>query len=272
MTTPTPTHNHTRTDTSSTSSATSSPLPFPEPLPRSSFLTPHFDPQDFLSSLGPRHQTLEDLREDLQSRSQHLSQDLLELVNGHYAEFLSLGSSVQGQAGKVEELRVGLMGVRREVVGSRAVVAEREEEVGGWLRELREVRREMERGRRLLAWEEGVGRLEGRLGAEGGEEEEEEWDSEASSSSSSSSSSEGEGHAGRSVGWFKRRGNEYMRLLAQAKRLGVEHPFIIALQSRLGSLRGTLVGQLEGALKAARERGDMDGVVDLLVLIGEVRR
>jgi hypothetical protein len=104
----------------SESSDDESELPFPAPLAHDAFsLTQghEFSPHAFLSSLRNRHQTLEDLRSELRNRSKDLESELVELVNRDYADFVGLGSSVKGGEGRVEDLKVGLLGFRREVEG-----------------------------------------------------------------------------------------------------------------------------------------------------------
>ncbi|KAG0125515.1 oligomeric golgi complex component, COG2-domain-containing protein [Tuber indicum] len=94
-----------------------STLPFPPPLPRSAFsnLEAPFSPTEFLASLRNRHQTLEDLRGELHARSKDLERELVELVNRDYADFVGLGGSLRGGDGRVVDLRMGLLGFRREV-------------------------------------------------------------------------------------------------------------------------------------------------------------
>lgn len=94
-----------------------SDLPFPEPLAQDAFSpsSTDFSPHAFLASLRNRHQTLEDLRAELRTRSKNLESELVELVNRDYADFVGLGSSVKGGESRVEDLKVGLLGFRREL-------------------------------------------------------------------------------------------------------------------------------------------------------------
>ncbi|KAK3110225.1 hypothetical protein LTR53_015689, partial [Teratosphaeriaceae sp. CCFEE 6253] len=139
-------------------------LPYPTELPRSAFLVPDFDPQTYLSSLRNRHQTLEDLRADLRQRSQLLNQEMLDLVNGNYEEFLTLGADLRGGEEKVDGVRVGVMGFRREVEGVRKHVGERQEKMGGLMQEKQEVQRDVGVGRALLEVESRIGEMEATLG------------------------------------------------------------------------------------------------------------
>ncbi|KAF8430279.1 hypothetical protein EV426DRAFT_713277 [Tirmania nivea] len=99
---------------------------------------PHFSPHEFLASLHNRHQTLEDLRLELRNRSTELERELVELVEGEYADFVGLGRSLGGGEGKEGGGGVGWEGEG----GGR--------EVGGGLSERRRVRAEKEVVRKLL--------------------------------------------------------------------------------------------------------------------------
>ncbi|KAL9056199.1 MAG: hypothetical protein Q9162_003078 [Coniocarpon cinnabarinum] len=244
-----------------TSTDSSLDLPFPTPLPRHHFLTPDFSPQSYLSSLGPRHQTLEDLRSDLQTRSQQLSAELLDLVNGHYEDFLALGGSVKGQSDRVEEIRLGVWGVRRDVEAVQKMVAERERAVEGLVRERRGVKREMQKARELLKWEEGISRLEGKLekkqlGGEG-DDDESDW-------STSAEEDEDEDSDAIDAARLKRRVRDVLHLQRSAERLGHEHPFAKAQWSRLLKVRQTVVLDVRQALSNARERKDSSAVIECL--------
>ena len=54
-------------------------------------------------------------------------------MNEKYQDFLSLGSSLRGGEDKIEEVRLGLLGFRRDVEGLRDMVEERRKEVEGLL-------------------------------------------------------------------------------------------------------------------------------------------
>jgi hypothetical protein len=82
-----------------------------------------------------------------------LSKELLDLVNSNYQDFLNLGNSLNGGEEKVEEVRVGLLGFRKEVDGLKKVVDEREQEVGSLLEERRDARVKIELGRRLIDYD-----------------------------------------------------------------------------------------------------------------------
>ncbi|KAF2852048.1 hypothetical protein T440DRAFT_498080 [Plenodomus tracheiphilus IPT5] len=247
---------NTSSDTASDSDDDPNTLPFAAPLPRSAFLSPHFSAPKYLSTLSNRHQTLEDLRSELRARSQLLNKELLDLVNSNYQDFLNLGNSLHGGEEKVEEVRVGLLGFRKEVGGLRDVVGEREEEVSGLLEERREVRGKIEIGRRIVDLEERLRELEGELviemaGTEAiiiGEEvsdsdEDEDEDDEGE-----------EGTYGVSIAKLRRTVMQYRVILELQKSLG-EHPFVVAQASRVAKVRSTLLIDLSTALQQAKSAG-----------------
>jgi hypothetical protein len=121
-----------------------SDLPFPAPLSRDAFSSTisTFSPHAFLASLRNRHLTLEDLRSDLRTRSRDLESELVELVNRDYSDFVGLGSSVKGGENKVQDLKVGLLGFRRELESIIAVIEGTKAEIGKELRKREGIRKE----------------------------------------------------------------------------------------------------------------------------------
>ncbi|PVH93725.1 hypothetical protein DM02DRAFT_619108 [Periconia macrospinosa] len=255
-------------DNSDASSTTSSlDLPYPEPLPRSAFLAPDFTPTSYLSTLHNRHQTLEDLRSELRARSQLLSRELLDLVNGNYQDFLGLGRSLKGGDEKVEEVRVGLLGLRKEVEACRDVVGERESEVVRLLGEKVGIRREIVVGRRLVEFDARLRALEEELlveavggkaglanGGGGGDESEvEDEDSEEDEDEEDSEEEEG-GTFGVSIAKLRRHSLQY-RVVQRLEKGLADHPFVTAQAPRMIKVRNTLLLDLSSALQQAKSAG-----------------
>ncbi|CAI6293871.1 unnamed protein product [Periconia digitata] len=251
----------TQEDPASPTSSTSDldTLPYPEPLPRSAFLAPDFTPTSYLSTLHNRHQTLEDLRSELRARSQLLSRELLDLVNGNYQDFLGLGRSLQGGDEKVEEVRVGLLGLRKEVEGCRDVVGRREGEVGELVEEKVGVRRGIVLGRRLVEFDARLKALEEELlvdgGAVGKNGEVEGSGDEDSSEEDEDEDSEGEGDTfGVSIARLRRHSLQF-RIVLQLEKSMADHPFVEAQAPRLIKVRNTLLLDLSSALQQAKNAG-----------------
>ncbi|KAK8203569.1 hypothetical protein M8818_005216 [Zalaria obscura] len=244
-------------------------LPYPAPLPRSDFLSPNFSPQDYLSTLHNRHQTLEDLRSDLRVRSQELSKELLDLVNGNYEEFLSLGSTLRGGDDKVEEVRVGVLGFRREVEGVRDRVAEREREVRLLVEERKGLRKGVATGRKLLDIDERLTELEGRLmGAQTGEEDSE--NDEEGEDEGLEELTDGERVAQVAVLRLRKHAVMYLRIGQLMDQVGRDHPFIVSQQARMMKVRNTLLLDLATMLKQAKTAGQA-GSNQMLKIVGVYR-
>jgi conserved oligomeric Golgi complex subunit 2 len=225
-------------------------LPYPTELPRSAFLAADFNAHTYLSSLRNRHQTLEDLRSDLRSRSQLLNQELMDLVNGHYEEFWGLGQDLEGGEERVEGVKVGVMGFGREVETVRGIVGERMEDVGRLVQERKRVRGAAVVGRGLMETEERISALEERLGVKDTEDEDlqalEDEDEEYEGLTGT------EGQVKRLEGFAE----EYGLIRRLVERLGPSHPFLMAQRGRLEELRKTLLLDLAAALRQAKKEGE----------------
>ncbi|KAI4092319.1 MAG: hypothetical protein LQ344_003564 [Seirophora lacunosa] len=232
-------------------------LPFPKPLSRAAFLTPDFDPATYLSSLRNRHQTLEDLRTELRTRSQDISKELLDLVNDNYQDFLSLGGSLQGGDEKVEEVRLGLLGFKREIEGLRAKLDERRKEVDDLVARRKAVRRQLQLGRALCKIDYRLHELEQSLmitpdeamqNKDAGNDHQEinEGDED------SDDSQEGNG----STSGLIRHVRQYLLTRREMERMGPHNKFIVQNQARLKKVKDTILLDLGNALKQTSGRDD----------------
>ncbi|CAK7270183.1 hypothetical protein SEPCBS57363_003975 [Sporothrix epigloea] len=249
-------------------------LPFPKALSRKDFLTPSFEATAYLSSLFPsasvdsglapqRHQTLEDLRDELRERSSAISAELLELVNANYTSFLSLGDELKGGDEKVEDVRVGLFGFRRSVEYIQMRVHERRVAVSSGCSELGRVRTSIATGRQLLELDERVAQLEDRLSIGTGKDaggdldfddtEDGEDDDEENENGNTDDEAERNtvflASGPRKLGDLARNLLLAMRL---ADHLGHQHPFVKKVDERLAKCQSTLLLDLNAAVKEAR--------------------
>ncbi|KAH0440667.1 hypothetical protein CcaCcLH18_02337 [Colletotrichum camelliae] len=232
------------------------PLPFPAALPRSDFLAKDFHPANYLSALPHRHQTLDDLKAELRDRSAAISAELLELVNANYTAFLSLGNELRGGDERVENVRVAMLGFRRAVDEIKARVRARGEEVGGLSGELREVRRGIEAGRKMLELDERVTALEERLALASlpGKKEDEEWDEDESEESDEEEEG-GHGLVGSSPAKLAGFAQDYCIIEALADAIGRDVQFVIKTEARMTRCRNTILLDLGTAMKEARKAG-----------------
>ncbi|KAI4717420.1 hypothetical protein E4T48_06388 [Aureobasidium sp. EXF-10727] len=250
------------------------PLPFPQALPRSDFLTPDFTPEAYLSTLHNRHQTLEDLRSDLRHRSSLINTELLDLVNSNYEEFLSLGLRLKGGEEKIEEVRVGVLGFGREVGGVRDIVASQTQQVGDLLEEKKRIRKDVMVGRRLLDIEERLEDLEARLMVEPNNalsaNNPSANDQDSDDDDEDDEDEQGDPATSTTLARLRKHAQAYLLLTHLTQKL-INHPFVLAQQSRLLRVRNTLLLDLRTAVKQAQAAGVAGKqLLDFLVIYREL--
>ncbi|KAF3940769.1 hypothetical protein ABW19_dt0207894 [Dactylella cylindrospora] len=220
-----------------------STLPFPQPLPRSAFTTPDFSASEYLSTLH-RHQTLEDLRNELRTRSKDLERELVELVNRDYADFVGLGSSLRGGEGKVNDLKLGVMGFAREVEGVKAKVVKVADEVEREMGVKKEVGKKKALARNLINIETRLSQLEALLHLR--EQDETTaillYDPSVDDSSTSLTS----------LPRLQKLVASYLYLQHVLNKVPSTHPFIVAQQGRIKKATQTISDDLARALKECR--------------------
>lgn len=253
-------------------------LPFPTPLDRSAFLTDDFSPVSFLSTLHNRHQTLEDLRSELRTRSQDLSKELLDLVNSNYQGFLNLGSSLEGGEEKIDQLKVGLLSFRKEVEGVRSAIVNKEREVKQSIEERRALKDRIRLGKTMLRLDGMVEDLEMKLmmGSRDarGDDDQDALDSTDTEGSSDEDEQELVGAAAGfiSTSRLTRRVQDYLCIRRLISKVGSEHPFVVAQEHRVYQIRNTLLLDLGTALKQvfARRLSREDQTIRLMQLYREM--
>lgn len=201
-----------------------------------------------------RYQTLEDLRGELRTRVQNLNQELVELVNAHQDEFMGLGASLKGGEERIEELRVGVLGLRREVEDVRGVLVQRERDVHAWLGRRRKVRGEMELARGLLRFEELLVGLEVKLRLQGKHRDELDEESEdgTSEEEEEDDNEDVDMIAGILYERLRRRVEDLLRIARLAERVGDEHPFINGQRPRVAKCREAILSDLNTCLKQTK--------------------
>lgn len=219
-------------------------------------------------------------------------------MNENYSDFLTLGSSLQGGEERVEEVRVGLLGFRRDVESLKDKVQERRREVEELLGEKIRVGKQVQLGRGLLEVEGRVRELEARLMVKTTDHEDGDQDSRSRpehelNADTNTSEDDGDGsevdddeadfHLGPGVSTtsqLKRHAERYMYTQKVVQRLGPQHPFLVSLQDRIIKLRQTVLLDLNNALKAAtaiqsaaptRENNDQDEMKGLMKVLAIYR-
>ncbi|KAF3153056.1 hypothetical protein TWF594_000101 [Orbilia oligospora] len=250
-----------------------SSLPFPQPLPRSAFITTDFSASSYLASLH-RHQTLEDLRAELRTRSKDLERELVELVNRDYADFVGLGSSLRGGEGKVNDLKLGVMGFAREIEGVKEKVVKVSNEMEKDMVVKKEIARKKALARNLLTFDSRLSQLESLLLLKGQNEADDHiltLDLDETSNSSLTS-----------LPRLQKLVTSYLYLKHVLSKIPPTHPFVKAQGKRLKQAKQTLSDDLSRALKECRaelkgegqgenERKELEGrLVEILKLWSEV--
>lgn len=174
---------------------------------------------------------------------------------------------MKGGDEKVEEVRLGLLGFRREAEGLRAKVDGRRKEVEELVEERKRIRESVQVGRRLLQIEKSIGELEERLmlTSNGPRKTEVNGEEIALSESEEESDDEPENN-GVGIPRLRRHMEQYMYIKGSIEKTGSEHPFLVRQEERVLRLKQTLLLDLSSALKQAIAGGeDMRG--DLLKLL-----
>ena len=197
-------------------------------------------------------------------------------MNENYQDFLSLGQSLKGGEEKVEEVRVGMLGFRRDIEGLRNKVMERKKDVGTLIQERSLTRKQIVLGRKLLEVDQRLEELEARLlvsnvnvlsrdekGIAGDGIGLEMTDSEDESDEESA------GNA-MSASRLQRHVRQYIYIKRLIEWAGPDHPFLRKQEERLLRLRNTLLLDLSTAMKQANGN-DEHNKVRLLKVIGLYR-
>lgn len=89
-------------------------LPSARKIEREAFSVEDFNVDKFLSEYH-RYQTLEDMQQQLQKWSKSLEQELVDLINEDYNQFVGLGTSLSEGQPKVEDVKMELMSFQQEI-------------------------------------------------------------------------------------------------------------------------------------------------------------
>ena len=170
----------------------------------------------------------------------------------------------------MEEVRVGLLGFRKEVSGLKEHVQNREHEVEALVNQKIEIRKKIAVGRQVIAFEEGLRSLEEALvieaktapDSDSDEEDDEDEDEEDDEDDQDSL-------AGVSIAKLKRHVLQYRVAQEQGKKLG-EHPFVLAQAPRMAKVRSTLLMDLSTALQQAKGAKASNRVLKIVQVFGDM--
>lgn len=164
---------------------------------------------------------------------------------------------MQGGDEKVEEVRLGLLGFRREIAGLKGKVDERKKEVETLVAQKKEIRRQMQLGRALLDVDYKLQELERSLmvtsydnshGPQGN-------DVDQDVSEDEDESDEGqEGNA--STARLDRHVRQYLLTRRLMDRVGPVHPSVSNQETRMAKIKNTILLDLGNALKQVSSQDD----------------
>lgn len=89
-------------------------LPSVRKIEREAFSVDDFNVDRFLSEYH-QYQTLEDMQQQLQKWSKTLEQELVDLINQDYSQFVGLGISLSEGHPKIEDVKMELLSFQQEV-------------------------------------------------------------------------------------------------------------------------------------------------------------
>lgn len=192
----------------------------------------------------------------------------MDLVNSNYEDFLGLGRDLQGGDEKIEEVRLGVLGFKREVEGLRDNIRQKRLAIELVIERQNKIKEQVVLGREMLEVDRRIGQLEERLmlvqnGVQDGGVEDYESDAE----------SEDEVEV-IMTGRLRRRAEEYVYVTRLVRKLGPELPFLVGQEERILRLKQTILLDLGNALKQvyairSDQRGNVLRILDVYRTMGE---
>lgn len=222
-----------------------------------------------------RHQNLEDLQSELRSRNALLSRELLDLVNSNYQDFIELGLGLSGSEGKVEEVRLDVMGFRREVENMKSRVSKEELQISSLIRERTQIKRDVSAGKNMLDLDSKMKELERQLMIGPSNELMASGKREQSYNESvdvSSDDNEEDGMPALSQARLRRHVQNYLHIKQMIKYIGFNHPFVVAQSGRIFKITEALRLDLSVALKRLKTEKppNADKILQILGLFKDI--
>ena len=188
------------------------------------------------------------------------------MVNENYQDFLSLGGCLKGGEEKVEEVRLGMLGFKRDVESLKSKVESRRGEVDGLVEERRKIRKEMQLGRSLLEVDQRLEELEDSLMVVSiGDAANSSVEDLSISESEEDNEAEETGNAV-SISRLHRRVQQFTYIKRLMEKIGTKHPFILKQEERVLKIRQTLLLDLSNVFKNQSMTDEGDKVRALKVM------
>uniref|UniRef100_A0A060SXF3 Conserved oligomeric Golgi complex subunit 2 n=1 Tax=Blastobotrys adeninivorans TaxID=409370 RepID=A0A060SXF3_BLAAD len=127
----------------------SGPLPSAKIISRDEFSVDNFSVEAFVNS-HRQYQTLNDLQQQLRQWAQTLNQELVDIINEDYGDFVGLAKSLSGGEAKAMDVKVELLGFRREVEQTKDAMGTSSKEITRLVEQKRRLEVERKKVRRQL--------------------------------------------------------------------------------------------------------------------------
>lgn len=189
-------------------------------------------------------------------------------MNDNYEGFLGLGNDLRGGDEKVEEVRVGLLGFKREIDSLKEKTEARRQEAEAHVLERQQIVQEMRTGKDLLEIDSRLEDLERSLDITpkaNGHSKRPTDDANLDLSDESDSEID-EDTSAVPLSKIHRRVQQYTDMQRLVKRVGPQHPFIAAQDPRLKKIKQTLLMDLANTLKQCKKSDSQAQTLKVLKL------
>ena len=203
-----------------------------------------------------------------------LSKELLDLVNSNYQDVIELGLGLSGSEGKVEEVRLDVMGFRREVEKMKLRINREESQINSLIQERVRVKRDINIGRNMLNLESRIRELERQLIINSNEtmiNGEREMSYEDSVDVGSDDNEE-DGMPNLSHAKLRRHVQNYLLAKQMVKHNDMDHPLVAAQNTRMSKIAEALRLDLSVALKRVNSESppNADKILKIIGLFRDI--
>lgn len=137
-------------------------LPQAKQISRDAFSQEDFRADEFLTSYH-KFQTLDDLQKQLKQWSEKLSQELVDVINEDYGDFLHLGKQLSGGESKVQDVKMEIQSFQKETTKVKNSLDHNRKEIDALLEKKKHITLLQNRAKGLLIFSSRLDELESSL-------------------------------------------------------------------------------------------------------------
>jgi hypothetical protein len=217
--------------------STNDELPSVRQITGDDFSEPNFQPDEFLTRFC-QFQTLEDLQIQLKKWDETFGQELIEVINEDYGDFVGLGNSLTGGDSKVQDIKMDVLLFQGEVKKVRSELEKSVHDTDSLLKEKGRLTALEDRARQIILYVKRLNDIERRLSGLNSAQEVEEV------------------------------GKSYFILKLLERQIVDQkgHPVIEDSYGRVARIKSTLLTMIDDTIKTTKTRKDRAGVLDLVIL------